>query len=80
VGDWLRRLRGAIGLGVSWAVGWVPSGAVVGLVLAVTLGAPSGMGGVVLRNAAVFGILGLAGCRPRARPCLARGASRTVRA
>jgi hypothetical protein len=61
VSDWLRRLRGAIGLGVSWAVGWAPIGAVVGVVLGVTVGAPIGLGGVVLVNATAFAILGFAG-------------------
>lgn len=59
--DWLRRLRGAIGLGISWAVGWAPIGAVVGVVLGVTVGAPIGLGGVVLVNTTVFAILGFAG-------------------
>jgi hypothetical protein len=60
VSDWLRRLRGAIGLGVSWAIGWAPIGAAVGVVLGLTLGAPIGLGGVVLVNATVFALLGFA--------------------
>jgi hypothetical protein len=61
VSDWLRRLRGAIGLGLAWAVGWAPIGAAVGLVVGVGLGAPIGLGGVVLVNATVFALLGFAG-------------------
>jgi hypothetical protein len=45
VSDWLRRLRGAIGLGLAWAVGWAPVGPAVGLVVGVTLAAPIGLGG-----------------------------------
>ena len=30
--NWLRRVRGAIGMGLTWAAGWSPIGAVIGLV------------------------------------------------
>lgn len=30
---WLRRVRGAIGMGLTWAVGWSPVGALMGAVL-----------------------------------------------
>lgn len=29
---WLRRLRGAVGMGVTWAIGWFGLGALLGLV------------------------------------------------
>ena len=29
--DWLRRVRGAVGMGLAWAAGWAPLGAVLGL-------------------------------------------------
>lgn len=37
---WLRRIRGAIGMGLTWAAGWAPIGAVIGLGVGVVLGAP----------------------------------------
>lgn len=58
----LQRIRGAIGMGVTWAAGWAPIGAAVGAVLHVVLpGAPIGMGGVIVLNAATFAVLGLLG-------------------
>ena len=29
--DWLRRIRGAVGMGLTWAAGWAPLGAILGL-------------------------------------------------
>jgi len=37
---WLRRLRGALGTGLSWAVGWFGVGAIVGVPLAISAGVP----------------------------------------
>lgn len=60
--EWLRRIRGAIGLGLTWAAGWAPIGAVVGAVLHVVLpGAPVGWATVVALNAATFAVLGFVG-------------------
>ena len=28
---WLRRIRGAVGIGLTWAAGWAPLGAILGL-------------------------------------------------
>jgi hypothetical protein len=28
---WLRRIRGAVGMGLTWAAGWAPLGAILGL-------------------------------------------------
>ena len=36
--NWLRRIRGVIGMGLTWAVGWSAIGAVFGLVDAVVIG------------------------------------------
>ena len=36
--NWLRRLRGAIGMGVTWALGWAFSGILIGVLW--TLGVP----------------------------------------
>lgn len=57
--SWLRRLRGAIGNGVTWAAGWAPVGAITGWVTAVVLGFPVGV--VTANYAAMFGILGFLG-------------------
>ena len=54
--NWLRRIRGAIGMGVTWAAAWAPVGAMVGLALSVLYGAPIGLG--IRRNATVFAVLG----------------------
>jgi hypothetical protein len=59
---WLRRLRGAIGIGLTWAAGWAPIGAVLGAVLHFLLpGAPLGLGSVMALNATTFAVLGFAG-------------------
>ncbi len=60
--SWIRRIRGAIGIGLTWAVGWAPIGAVFGLVLGTLLpGAPIPLGTVAIINATAFGILGFVG-------------------
>lgn len=56
---WLQRLRGAIGLGLTWAAGWVPVGAVTGLITALALGFP--LGRVAANYAVLFGVLGFVG-------------------
>lgn len=59
---WLRRIRGAIGMGLTWAVGWAPIGALVGVVLnAVVPGTPIDLGTVVALNATTFAGLGFLG-------------------
>ena len=59
---WLRRIRGAIGIGLTWAAGWAPIGAVVGAVLHFLLpGAPLTLGSVIALNATTFAALGFAG-------------------
>lgn len=62
MGAWYQRIRGAIGLGLTWAGSWAPIGAVVGAVLHVVLpGSPLGLGSVVLLNATTFAVLGFIG-------------------
>ena len=57
---WLRRIRGAVGIGLAWAAGWAPIGAVIGLGMGVVLGgAPHGV--VVARYAALFATCGFFG-------------------
>ena len=31
MGSWLRRIRGAVGMGVTWAVGWALAGVMIGV-------------------------------------------------
>lgn len=56
---WFRRVRAAIGIGVTWAAGWAPIGAVTGWITAVFLGFP--LGTVAINYAVMFGVLGLIG-------------------
>lgn len=59
---WLGRIRGAIGMGLTWAAGWAPIGAVLGWVLHLVLpGGGLGLGGVIALNAATFAVLGFLG-------------------
>lgn len=57
----LRRIRGAIGIGVTWALGWTPVGALYGVILELLL--PPGVAGLGLTGAALAGgtILGAMG-------------------
>ena len=57
---WLRRIRGAIGTGLTWAAGWSPIGAVIGLIAGSILGGAP-LGAVVLRNVVTFAVLGFVG-------------------
>lgn len=56
---WIRRIRGAIGIGLTWAVGWAPIGALVGLVVGGVFGFP--LGGIALDYAELFAVLGFVG-------------------
>ena len=62
---WLRRIRGAVGLGLTWAAAWSGVGAVLGLVVgggAATLVATSGALAVIgfISGAAFSVVLGVA--------------------
>ena len=57
---WLKRIRGAIGMGVTWAAGWAPVGAVTGLIAGVVLGGVP-LGVIATNYAALFGVLGFVG-------------------
>jgi hypothetical protein len=70
---WLRRIRGALGMGLTWAVGWAPVGAIVGSVVALGGGPLGGVVEAVLLyaasgfvvGAAFSGLLGIAEGRRR---------------
>lgn len=55
----LQRIRGAIGIGLSWAAAWAPVGAITGWATATLLGLPQGE--VAANYTLMFGILGLIG-------------------
>lgn len=55
----LQRIRGAIGIGLTWAAGWAPLGAVTGWVTGTVLGFPLDV--VTANYAAAFGVLGFLG-------------------
>jgi hypothetical protein len=56
---WVQRLRGAIGIGLTWAAGWAPIGVVTGLLVGTLFGYPLG---VIARNYAVtFSVVGFIG-------------------
>ncbi len=58
---WLKRIRGAIGMGLTWAVAWAPVGAIIGLMIGLVVGVPSELSLIVasyVRNFAVMGLVG----------------------
>lgn len=59
--NWWRRVRGALGMGLTWAVGWAPVGAVLGSVLWAVHGPPLTLMQVMTLNATTLGVLGFVG-------------------
>jgi hypothetical protein len=59
--DWLRRIKGAIGMGLTWAAGWMPVGALVALGLWVVGLDPPRLAAFVWMYAKLFGTLGFVG-------------------
>lgn len=57
---WLQRIRGAIGMGLTWAAGWVPVAAVTGLITGVVIGLFP-LGRIAANYALMFGVLGFVG-------------------
>ena len=57
--SWLQRVRGAIGIGATWAAGWAPIGAVTGWVTATLVDFPASI--LAGNYAVMFGVLGFAG-------------------
>jgi hypothetical protein len=58
--SWLQRLRGALGIGLTWAVAWAPLGAIAGWVTASAFNFHPA-GDVIANFAIAFSVLGLAG-------------------
>ena len=57
--NWLQRVRGAIGIGATWAAAWAPIGALTGWMTAVLVDFPPAV--VAANYAATFAVLGLMG-------------------
>ena len=56
---WWRRLRGAIGMGATWAAAWAPVGAVVALIMEMAAGLPTGtLAGIWVATFVVLGFVG----------------------
>lgn len=53
---WLRRVRGAVGLGLTWATGWMAGGAITGWLTGFFLG--FSLMGITINYAVMFGALG----------------------
>ena len=56
--EWLKRIRAAIGMGLTWTAAWIPVGILVALALWIIGLDPPGF---VWRIAGVFGVLGFLG-------------------
>ena len=55
---WLRRLRGAVGMGLTWMVGWIPVGVLYGLTMSALGGVQVPLAAAVFIGAKLFGGLG----------------------
>src|SRR5262245_32636705 len=68
--NWIRSIKGAIGIGLTWAAAWMPIGALTAFGLWVVLDPimtygqkQMGLGAFMGMSAAIFGVLGfVAGC------------------
>ena len=58
---WLRRIRGAVGLGLTWAVAWFPVGAIIGLVAGLTDTPVDSLVSLVFGLAGIFAAIGFVG-------------------
>ena len=56
---WLQRVRGAIGIGLTWAAGWAPLGGITGWVTGRLLNFP--LTDIVTNYAVMFGVRGFVG-------------------
>jgi hypothetical protein len=57
--SWRERVRGALGMGVTWAVGWAPIGALYGAAMGILPG--FGLLEASIMGATMFGALGFVG-------------------
>ncbi len=55
---WLKRIRGALGMGLTWAAVWFGVGAILGLVVGVVFGAPFDGLATVVFGFATMGFVG----------------------
>ena len=58
---WLKRIRGAVGLGLTWAVAWFPVGAIIGLVAGLTDTPVDSLVSLVFGLAGIFAAIGFVG-------------------
>ncbi len=56
---WVRRLRGAVGMGLTWAAGWARIGAIIGVIVGSAVGL--GPGALVTRWVGTLATLGFVG-------------------
>jgi hypothetical protein len=59
--NWIRRIKGGIGIGLTWAVAWTPIGALTALGLSVVGDVVGGLLRFVGTSALLFGALGFIG-------------------
>jgi hypothetical protein len=59
--NWLRRIKGGVGIGLTWAVAWVPIGAITALGLSVVGDVVGGLLPFVVTSALLFAALGFIG-------------------
>ena len=57
---WLKRIRGAVGMGLTWAVAWSGVGGIYGLAMAILIdvGGPVGFAATVALYFAAYGFVG----------------------
>ena len=56
---WVRRIRGALKMGATWAIGWIPIGAITGLLTGLFFG--FSLPGIVINYGLMFSVLGFLG-------------------
>ncbi len=57
---WLQRIRGALGMGLTWAAAWFGFGTILGLVIGLISGGPFQLAPLIA-NAVLFGVSGFVG-------------------
>ena len=59
--SWIWRLRGALGIGLTWAFGWASIGTIVAVLIFFFLGLGAPLVNLIFYHARIFGVLGFAG-------------------